>query len=117
MCIRDREYNESALLENVVYLELIRRGYEVFVGSYKTREIDFTAWLNGEPEFYQVVLSLTDKNTLDRETRSFVSMGPDFKRIVITLDREFPEVPEGVKIINVIDWLLDFGGSEYSGTL
>lgn len=111
------EYNESALLENVVYLELIRRGYEVFVGSYKTREIDFTAWLNGEPEFYQVVLSLTDKNTLDRETRSFVSMGPDFKRIVITLDREFPEVPEGVKIINVIDWLLDFGGSEYSGTL
>lgn len=102
------EYNRSALLENIVYLELIRRGYEVSVGSYKDKEVDFTAWINEKPEFYQVSFSLTDKNTLNREVRSFASMGPDYKRIILTMDRDFPEVPEGVEVINVVDWLIDY---------
>lgn len=104
------EYNKSALLENIVYLELIRRGYEVSVGSYYDKEIDFTAWKNGEAEYYQIVFSLTDANTLNREVRSFVSMKPGPKKIVMTLDREFPEMPEGVEIVNVIDWLIDYEG-------
>lgn len=103
------ERNDSALLENVVYLELIRRGYDVAVGSYKDREIDFTAWRGGEPEFYQVALTIADKSTADREFKSFKSMGPGFRRTVITLSRNFPEVPEGVKIVNAVDWMLGDG--------
>lgn len=52
------EYDEGALLENAVFIELLRRGYRVSVGSYRDKEIDFTAWMDGEPEFYQVALTV-----------------------------------------------------------
>ncbi len=100
------EYNESALLENAVYLELLRRGYAVSVGSYNDKEVDFTAWKGGDPEFYQVTLSLKDKRTLDRETRTLKAIGTGSKRTIVTMDREFPDVPEGIEIVNAADWML-----------
>ena len=63
------EYNEGAMLENAVFIELLRRGYRVSVGSFRDKEIDFTAWRDGDPEFYQVAWSVKDHNSLDREVR------------------------------------------------
>lgn len=63
------EYNEGAMLENAVFIELLRRGYRVSVGSFRDKEIDFTAWRDGDPEFYQVAWNVKDHNSLDREVR------------------------------------------------
>ena len=101
------EMNESALLECIVFLELVRRGYRVLVGSYKNKEIDFTAWTdNDSVEFYQVALRLDDDRIMKRELDSFLKLNPDSKKVLITLDRDEYPMPEGVESVNVIDWLL-----------
>ena len=106
------EVNDSALLECVVFLELIRRGYRVSVGSYRNKEIDFTAWLNDStPEFYQVSLKIEDMKTLSRELSAFRNLDPSSKKILITMDSDEHEMPEGVESINAIDWLLSDVGS------
>lgn len=101
------EMNESALLECIVFLELVRRGYRVLVGSYKNKEIDFTAWTdNDSVEFYQVALRLDDDRIMKRELDSFLKLNPDSKKVLITLDRDEHPMPEGVESVNIIDWLL-----------
>lgn len=101
------EMNDSALLECVVFLELIRRGYRVSVGSYRNKEIDFTAWLNDStPEFYQVSLKIEDMKTLNRELSAFRNLDPSSKKILITMDSDEHEMPEGVESVNAVDWLL-----------
>ena len=103
-----QEMNESALLECVVFLELIRRGYKVSVGSYRNKEIDFTAWgPDGKIEFYQVALRLGDPGTLKRELDSFKKLRPESKKILITLDRDGHDVPDDIKLVNAVDWLLE----------
>lgn len=102
------EIDESALLECVVYLELIRRGYRVSVGSYRNREIDFTAWNDdGVAEFYQVALRPDDERTLKRELDMFLKLDPDSRRVLITMDRDEHPMPDGVELINAVDWLLE----------
>ena len=99
------EYNEGAMLENAVFIELLRRGYRVSVGSYKNKEIDFTAWLDGEPEFYQVAWSIQDSKVLKREVGSIAKLGG--RRVLITMDRDFPDVPEGIEVINAVDFFME----------
>lgn len=102
------EMNESALLECVVYLELVRRGYRVSVGSYRNKEIDFTAWTDdGTVEFYQVALRLCDERTVKRELDSFLKLDAGSRKVLITLDRDEHAMPDGVELVNVVDWLLD----------
>ena len=99
------EYNEGAMLENAVFIELLRRGYRVSVGSYKNKEIDFTAWLDGEPEFYQVAWSIQDSKVLKREIGSIAKLGG--KRVLITMDRDLPDVPDGIEVINAVDFFME----------
>jgi predicted AAA+ superfamily ATPase len=99
------EYNEGALLENAVFVELLRRGYRVSVGSYKGKEIDFTAWLDGEPEFYQVAWSAQDAKVQDRELRSMAKM-EGHRRFLITMDRDVANVPEGIEVVNAVDFFM-----------
>ena len=99
------EYNEGAMLENAVFIELLRRGYRVSVGSYKDKEIDFTAWLDGEPEFYQVAWSIQDSTVLKREVGSIAKLRG--RRVLITMDRDFPDVPEGIEVINAVDFFME----------
>ena len=99
------EYNEGAMLENAVFIELLRRGYRVSVGSYKDKEIDFTAWLDGEPEFYQVAWSIQDSKVLKREVGSIAKLGG--RRVLITMDRDLPDVPEGIEVINAVDFFME----------
>ena len=98
------EYDEGALLENAVFIELLRRGYRVSVGSYRDKEIDFTAWMDGEPEFYQVALTVQDPKVLDREVRSLAKLGG--KKLLITMDRDVPDIPEGIEFINAVDFFM-----------
>lgn len=97
--------NFGSRLENIVYLELLRRGYEVYVGSLGSRKIDFIAIKNGVKEYYQVSLSVKDEQTYQREVRGFQQIHDNFPKRLITEDSGYYN-DNGIEQINVIDWLL-----------
>ncbi len=96
----------SRLVENVVYLELLRRGYEVSVGKYGDTEVDFTARRLDSIEYYQVTLSMMSESTYDREVRPFGLIKDSYAKTVLSMDRFLVDIPDGIKHRNVLDWLL-----------
>ena len=96
----------SRQLENLVYLELIRRGYRVTVGSYRDREVDFTAVRNGEVEYFQVTQTMLPENVYEREVRSLRDVGDNFPKTVLSLDQFQVPIGGGIKHRNIVDWLL-----------
>lgn len=96
----------SRPLENIVYLELLRRGYIVRTGCYRDREVDFTAIRGGKTEYYQVCLTMLSEETREREIRSLRSIDDNFRKTVLTLDRFGLGDDGGISLVNVIDWLL-----------
>jgi uncharacterized protein len=97
----------AGLLENIVFLELIRRGYDVVIGSYRDYEVDFTARIDGRTEFYQVAKTVSGDATIDREERPLKLLGDRGTKTILTLDRDLPEEKKGIKYVNLIDFLLD----------
>lgn len=94
-------------LENIVFLELLRRGYQVNIGKADNAEIDFVVKKNnGEQEYIQVAWSVKDISTFEREIRPFQLMKDYFQRTLITTDVEPVTIFKGIKKINAIDWLL-----------
>jgi predicted AAA+ superfamily ATPase len=94
------------MLENAVYLELLRRGYEIGVGKIGANEVDFVAGKNGNIEYYQVALTTRDNKTLQRELFSLNAISDNNPKFLLTLDDE-PEISyNGVKKINALKWLL-----------
>ena len=94
------------ILENVVYLELLRRGYEVYVGKVGTSEVDFVTYKDGNTEYYQVSQSVLDSNTLKRELASLQAIKDHNQKFLLTMDYFPPTSYNGIKQINIIDWLL-----------
>ncbi|GHV83250.1 ATPase [Spirochaetia bacterium] len=100
-----KEGDDGRILENIVYLELIRRGYNVFVGKVNDREVDFVAILNGETEYYQVSQSVLDENTLTRELAPLDAIHDHNQKFLLT--RDYNNVSyNGIKHKNVLKWLL-----------
>ncbi len=96
------------ILENVVYLELIRRGCRVYVGKIGSSEIDFVAQNpDGDTEYYQVSLTVRDKNTLERELSPLQAVNDHNAKYLLTLDNDPPASHNGIKQKYVLDWLLD----------
>ena len=95
------------ILENIVYLELLRRGYKVYVGKVDDLEIDFVAENRDGLKYYQVALSVRDEKVLERELRSLQRTGDHYPKCLITLDMDLQADYDGIKKINVIDWLLN----------
>ena len=94
------------ILENIVYLELIRRGYEVYIGKVGKAEVDFIAKRDGITEYYQVALSVLDKKTLERELNSLKNIKDHNQKILITMDQLPVTTYDRVRQMNAIDWLL-----------
>ena len=95
------------VLENIVYLELKRRGYKVYVGKTGEREVDFIAENKEGLKYYQVAFTTREKTTLERELSSLQSINDNYPKYILTMDID-PEIDyEGIKKINAIDWLLD----------
>jgi len=102
-----RSNDIDAFLENIVYLELLRRGYEVFIGKNGEYEIDFIAENQHEKLYIQVCYLLSSKSVLERETRAFQGIEDNYPRIILSLDKEiFGETFEGIKRYNLASWLL-----------
>ncbi len=97
----------SRPLENVVYVELLRRGYKVRVGSYRDSEVDFIASRDGEIEYYQVCQTLMTDGMRERETRALMRPADSYPKTVLTLDRFGLGNDNGIMIRNVVDWLLE----------
>jgi len=92
-------------IENIVYLELLRRGYTVNIGKAgRGTEVDFVAVRNMKTEYYQVSASVLDENTLARELRPLEQIKDNYPKILLTLD-EFTSDHKGIEHINLIEWL------------
>ena len=102
-----RDVDQGRILENIVYLELCRRGYEVYVGKIGTTEVDFVAISeDGKIEYYQVSLSVRDKNTLERELRPLNDISDHHPKYLLTLDNDPLNFHNGIEQVYVLDWLL-----------
>lgn len=95
------------ILENIVYLELLRRGYKVYVGKVDDLEIDFVAENRNGLKYYQVALSVRDEQVLERELKSLQKTGDYYPKYILTLDMDLEADYNGITKINVVDWLLN----------
>ncbi len=94
------------ILENIVYLELLRRGYKVYTGKVDDLEVDFVAENRDGLKYYQVALTVRDEKVLTRELRSLQKTNDHYPKILLTLDMDLEADYDGITKINVIDWLL-----------
>ena len=95
------------ILENIVYLELLRRGYKVYTGKVNDLEIDFVAENKNGLEYYQVSLTTREEKTLERELRPLQKTGDFYPKYLLTMDRDLEADYNGIRKINIIDWLLE----------
>ena len=106
MLFGSKQIDAGRILENIVYLELLRRGYDVYVGKVDEFEVDFVAQNGKGTTYFQVALSVRDEKTLERELRSLRANKDHYPKILLTMDDD-PEVHyDGIRRINARDWLL-----------
>ena len=106
MLFGSKQIDAGRILENIVYLELLRRGYDVYVGKVDEFEVDFVAQNGKGTTYFQVALSVRDEKTLERELRSLRAIKDHYPKILLTMDDD-PEVHyDGIRRINARDWLL-----------
>lgn len=96
----------QGVLENIVYWELIRRGYDVQIGKVNDKEIDFVAVKNGQVSYYQVTYLLADENTITREFGAFSALDDNFDKFVLSMD-QLNMSRDGIKHQNILGWLLN----------
>lgn len=103
-----RNYTDLGhIIENIVYLELMRRNYNVYIGYFTNAAIDFVAIKNGEMEYYQVCLSLLNEEVLKREVKSLKMINDNYPKYIISMDKVGTNYNiDGIKHINLIDWLM-----------
>ena len=107
MILGNRNIDMGHILENVIYLELIRRKGNVYVGQFDKNEIDFVVINSNEIEYYQVALTVLDENTLKRELDAFKNIKDNYPKYLITLDDVMVNTDyDGIKVVNALEWLL-----------
>ena len=100
-----KNYDLGFSVENVVYFELLRRGYRVSIGKCGATEVDFIAQKQQTLTYFQVTADMTAKETFDREMKPLRAIRDNYEKIVLTLDRFSVGNYEGIQVVNVIDWL------------
>ncbi len=101
---RDRDRGHA--LENIVYFELLKRGYDVAIGKFGTAEIDFIATRSEEKLYVQVTESMTDESVRKRELNSLEKIKDNFDKIILSLEPGLDRSYGGIKSVNLIDWLI-----------
>lgn len=101
-----KKADRGHILENIVYLELLRRGYEVYVGKVGASEVDFIAVNDEGTEYYQVAYTVAGDDVLERELKPLDSISDHNPKYLLTMDDEPLTSHNGIKQINVLDWLL-----------
>ena len=106
MLLGSKQMDAVHILENVVYLELLRRGYDVYVGKINEFEVDFVAQNSRGTAYFQVALTVRDEKTLQRELRPLQSIRDHYPKIILTLDEDPETQYDGIRRVNARDWLL-----------
>lgn len=101
------KYDLGFSLENIIYFELLRRGYNVNIGKVGLTEIDFIARKNEEVHYYQVTASMVEESTFEREMLPLKNINDNYPKTVLTLDRFTLGNYDGISVVNAIDWLLN----------
>lgn len=103
--LRNTDYGH--VLENIVYLELLRRGYEVTIGKIGSLEVDFVASKPKEKIYYQVSATIMDDKTRERELRPLESISDNYPKYILTMDQTVFNDYSGIRVKNIIDFLLE----------
>ena len=106
MLLGSRSTDVGHILENVIYLELIRRGYDVYVGKLDDLEVDFVCMDQKRTIYYQVAATVRDEKTLKRELLPLQKIHDHYQKILLTLDEDPEADYEGIRRINALDWLI-----------
>lgn len=101
-----KRYDLGFTIENIVFLELMRKGYKINIGKYGATEVDFVVQKEGVLTYYQVTADMTAKETFEREMKPLRSIPDNYEKVVLTLDHFSLGNYDGIKVVNVIDWLL-----------
>lgn len=100
-----KQYDLGFSVENIVFFELLRRGYQVTIGKFGNTEVDFVAQKNGVFTYFQVTADMTAEETFNREMRPLREIRDNYEKIVLTLDHLSAGNYEGIQVINLLDWL------------
>lgn len=106
MLLGYRDADWGHILENIVFLELIRRDYRVYIGKVGETEVDFVAEKPNDKLYIQVTESMQSPETRERELRPLRMIPDNYEKIVLSMDRNYITSYEGIKSLNLIDWLL-----------
>lgn len=106
MLLGYRDADRGHIIENIVFLELIRRDYHVYIGKLKETEIDFVAEKPNDKLYIQVTESMLSPETRERELRPLQMIPDNYEKIVLSMDRNYITSYDGIKSLNLIDWLL-----------
>lgn len=101
-----KRYDLGFSIENIIYFELLRRGNKVNIGKYGAAEVDFVSQKQGVITYYQVTADMTAEETFEREMKPLRAIQDNYEKIVLTLDRFSLGNYDGIKVMNVVDWLL-----------
>ncbi len=107
MLLGYRDVDRGHILENVVYLELLRRGYKVSIGKVGSKKVDFVATKPDEKIYFQVTESLLDKSVKERELSALQSIKDHHEKVILSMDVNFVMSENGIKFKNIIDFLLE----------
>ena len=100
-------YDSGSSLEYLVYIELLSRGYEVYVGKYDDIEVDFIAIKPNEKIYYQVSRSILDEKVEEREKKSLLAIHDNYRKVILTMDNVKNKELDGIQVINIIDFLME----------
>lgn len=106
MLLGSRSTDVGHILENVVFLELLRRGYDVYVGKVDNLEVDFVAVDSKKTTYFQVAATVRDEATLKRELAPLQSINNHYPKLILTLDEDPEADYDGIRRVNALDWLM-----------
>jgi len=106
MLLGYRDADRGHILENVVYLELLRRDYRVHVGKVGDTEVDFVAEKPSEKLYVQVTESMMSESVRERELRPLGAIRDNYEKVVLSMDKNYITSYDGIKVLNIMDFLL-----------
>ena len=102
-----KNYDLGFSLENLVYFELLRRGYKVTIGKVGNTEVDFVAEKQGVYQYFQVTADMTAQETFEREIRPLENIRDNYEKMILTMDRLTPGNYNGIQVRYLLDWLIE----------
>ena len=102
-----RDGDSGHILENIIYFELLRRSYDVAIGKIDNQEVDFIATKADEKKYIQVTESMNAPETRERELAPLRKIRDNYEKMVIALESDLTQTQDGIKIIKVLDYLLE----------